>query len=34
MQKIIAIAGLVCMLGIWGMSADLISSSILTDGTA
>jgi hypothetical protein len=34
MQKIIAIAGIVCLLGIWGMSADLISSSITTDGTA
>lgn len=34
MQKIIAIAGLVCLLGIWGMSADMISSSIATDGTA
>jgi len=34
MQKLIATAGLVCLLGIWGMSADMISSSIATDGTA
>jgi hypothetical protein len=34
MQKWIAIAGLVCLVGVCGMSADLISSSIATDGTA
>lgn len=34
MREILAIAGLICLLGIWGMSADLISSSISTDGVA
>ena len=34
MQKWIAIAGLVCLVGVCGMSADRISSSIATDGTA
>lgn len=34
MKMVIAIAGIVCLFGIWGMSADMISSSISTDGTA
>jgi hypothetical protein len=34
MQKWITAAGLVCLAGVCGMSADLISSSIATDGTA
>jgi len=34
MQKVLAIAGVVCLLGTGWISADLISSSIKTDGTA
>ena len=34
MQKVIALAGVICLLGVGMINADLISSSIATDGTA